>query len=108
MSENEEDENLLETTNDEEVDSLKNINLKNITIKFNVGEKDFIVNYVLPYIEMMLPSTSIVEYLFGEDTSYIETMKSILTATTETYNITPADVAIQEAITWVENDTWRE
>lgn len=92
----------------EEVDSLKNINLKNITIKFNVGEKDFIVNYVLPYIEMMLPSTSIVEYLFGGDTSYIETMKSILTATTETYNITPADVAIQEAMTWVENDTWRE
>jgi hypothetical protein len=93
-------------------DGYKIINLKNMTIRFPNAtadtKKKYIIENILPYVEMMIPSTAIVEILFGEETSYINTMNTVLTANTTTYNIEPADVIMSEAIAWVENDTWQE
>ena len=93
----------------EEIETLKRINIKNITIRFTTNEyKEFILEYVLPYLEMMIPSTAIVEILFGEEASYIDTMNSKLTGDTVTYNIEPADVIMSETAPWFEDDTWQK
>lgn len=67
--------------NDEE-ESLKRINLKNVTVRFNKvnteEEKNYIKNIVIPYLENMIPSTMIVEYLFGNEESYMTIMASLL------------------------------
>lgn len=45
------------------------INLKNLTITFNVDNeffKKYIMDIVLPYIEQVIPSTTILEYKFSE------------------------------------------
>ena len=47
------------------------VNVKNITIDFNVGSNDemkkYIQDVVLKYLEEVIPSTAIVEYLFNGD-----------------------------------------
>ena len=97
-------------TQEEDYDGYKIINIKNITIRFpnatNDELKKYIIEKVLPYVEIMIPSTSIVEYLFGDDISYITKMDEKLTANNTTYNIEPADVIMPETTAWVENDTW--
>ena len=72
LSENE------ETNNNNDNEDIKRINLKNITIQFNFDDneiKKYIIDTVIPYVEMMLPSTVIVEYLFKGETSYINEYK---------------------------------
>lgn len=54
-----------------EKESYQVINIKNMTIKFHTnGNKDFkqyIKTTVMPYLEMMIPSTTIFEVLFDEE-----------------------------------------
>lgn len=67
----------------EEIDSsIKRINLKNLSIRFkdikNEEDKEYIMNIIIPYIEMMIPSTMIVEYLFGDEMSYMKKIEEKL------------------------------
>ena len=36
------------------------------------------MNIIIPYVEMMIPSTMIVEYLFGDETSYMKKIEEKL------------------------------
>jgi hypothetical protein len=50
------------------------MNLKNIIINFNVGKNEFLKEYiqtvVFKYLEIMIPSTAILEYRFDNETVY--------------------------------------
>jgi hypothetical protein len=50
------------------------MNLKNITINFNVGGNEFLKEYiqtvVFKYLESMIPSTAILEYRFDDESVY--------------------------------------
>ena len=108
-----------EDDNDYENESLKVINLKNLTVRFNMRNVDSGINYdeyknyitevVIPYLELMLPSTIIVEYLFGDEKSHMETMLTNLTSTSKeiVYSMPqPADVITTNTDMWVENNDW--
>lgn len=104
-----ENETIYKESEEEEIESLKIINLKNITIRFSTKnfDKKYILDSIIPYIEMMIPSTMIVEYLFDDEKSYIETFNAELKKENNvTYSVESGDVINETSNIWIEDDTW--
>lgn len=99
--------------NNDEENSLLTINLKNLTIKFPLAKdendiqkkyKKYIINNIIPYIESIIPSSVIIEYLFGDEESSIN---DILNEDNVRYNPLPADINTNDNIIWAENEDWK-
>ncbi len=64
---------------EDEKESYQVINIKNMTIKFhtngNESFKQYIKTTVMPYLEMMIPSTTIFEVLFDSEESCLDRIK---------------------------------
>lgn len=108
-------DNIISVGNDnlnlqDEDDSFKCINIKNLTIIFKTpnGKKNefkkYIIETVLPYLEQMIPSTTIYELLFDEKgpTLLNTTNEKILS-----YSV--GDVLSDEqSELWIENEEWKK
>lgn len=71
------DDNEIEVQSEKE--SYQVINIKNMTIKFHTNDnesfKQYIKTTVMPYLEMMIPSTTIFEVLFDSEESCLDRIK---------------------------------
>jgi hypothetical protein len=100
------------TSGTNEWESYKIVNTKMLTIRFKTGNDDlkkYIIDVVIPYLENMLPSTIIVEYLFNNETSYITVINNKLSGETSSQLLSspkPADEIPDEVNIWSEDDTW--
>lgn len=72
--------------NDENYESYKTINVKNLSIIFNTENKNntfknefknYVLETVVPYLETMIPSTTLYELLFSDELSSNEKFKDI-------------------------------
>lgn len=92
----------------DENDSFKTINIKNLSIRFKTkgfGEeyKKYIKEVVLPYLEVMIPSTTIYELLFDNETiTSITTNNKPYTPKVKTVNVINNETDI-----WVEDESWK-
>lgn len=93
----------------DEDDSFKTINIKNLSIKFNTPNgktnefKKYVTETVLPYLEQMIPSTTIYELLFDES----PTILNIKNEKILSYSV--GDVLSDEqSELWVENEEWKK
>jgi len=94
--------------------SLKRINLKNLTIHFTKiydnEYKKYIMDLIVPYLEAMIPSTMIVEYIFGDEDTYMSTIKDKLKGNNKNSRLLtpmPVDEITSEIDMWAENNTWQ-
>ena len=96
----------------DEWESYKIINTKMLTIRFNTNNDElrkYIMDIVIPYLENMLPSTMIVEYLFKNEPSYVAVINNKLQSEASVQLLStpkPADEIPDEINIWGEDDTW--
>lgn len=94
----------------DEVDSYKTINIKNLSIHFKYDNKEFkkyVKEVVLPYLEVMIPSTTIYEILFGaNETETILEVKNEYNKETE-QTLYSSNILMDENEIWTENSDWK-
>lgn len=93
-------------------DSFITINVKNLSIKFKTNSKDnafkkdfkkYIKEVVMPYLEVMIPSTTIFEILFDDENPTIITVNN---ENNITYSL--GDIISEEPTDiWVEDESWK-
>ena len=100
------------TSDSDEWESYKIVNTKMLTIRFNTNNEElikYIIDIVIPYLENMIPSTMIVEYLFKNETSYINVINNELQSNSSSQLLStpkPADEIPDEISIWGEDNTW--
>lgn len=92
-----------------EDDSFKTINIKNLSIRFKTPNgktnefKKYVTETVLPYLEQMIPSTTIYELLFDENPTILNTKNEKILS----YSV--GDVLSNEqSELWIENEEWKK